>query len=231
MKENVFFASDASFKEDRTAILAVRDMYTGKMRQKQINIKIKSSLIAEELALRYAIEIAMNQEYKHVIFIYDSLAINVNKFKKRYSKYFETMQFLWLKRKHIADVDRVTKFKEDQRLISMRDIPEEKRDEIVIEILSKYVQTAKEAQLFSRFNNKEYKVSKENRTILFTLLYFLLSKSGKKKVKRVLKDELSSLELKKTFSRKHSKEYLGFLKQLGIKDDFIKDMIHLKRNS
>ena len=231
MKENVFLASDASYKRDRTAILAVKDMYTGKTRQKQVNIKIQNSLRAEELALRYAIDIAMVNGYKHVIFIYDCLAINTDKFKKRYEKYFETMQFLWLKRKHISDIDKVTKFKEDDRLISIRDIPEEKRDEIVIDILSKYVETEKEALLFGSFKKKEFKVSKQNRTCLFTLLYYLLSKSGKKKIKRILKSILTPLELKKAFSGKHSKEYLGLLKQIGIKDEFIKDMLYLKRKS
>jgi hypothetical protein len=228
MKDNVFLISDASFKLDHTAILAVKDMYTGRTVQKLVKIKIKNSLIAEELALRYAIEIAKNKEYKHVIFIYDCLAINVDKFKKRYSSYFESMQFLWLKRNHISDIDKVTKFPQDERLIRMSDIPEEKRDDIIIDILSKYVSTEKEKNVFSKMKKRDYKITKNNRSCLFSLTYYLLSKNGKKSIKRAFKEHLEPLDLKKAFAHKHSKEYYGLLKQLDIKEEFIKDMLHIR---
>jgi len=228
MKDNVFMVSDASFKNDRTAILAVKDMYTGKTKQKVVNIKIQSSLRAEELALRYAIELAINAEYKHVIFIYDCLAMNVDKFKKRYEKYFKSMQFLWLKRKHISDIDKVTKFQEDERIIAIRDIPENIRDKTVIEILSNYVATDKEIKIFTQFIKKDFKISKANRTGLFNLFYYLLSKNGKKIAKRIFKEELTPIELKKVFASKHSKEYFGLAKQIEIKEEFIFNMLRLR---
>jgi len=227
-RDNVFFVSDASFKEDRSAILAVKDMKTGRTKQKIVRTKIQSSLIAEELALRYAIQIAIEQEYRHVIFIYDCLAINTDKFKKRYEKNFKTMQFLWLKRRHIADIDRVTKFEQDPRLTAILDIPEASRDKIIFEILSKYVATQKEIDVFSLYKTKEYKVTRENRTVLLSLLYYLLGKPGKKQLKRYLKDKLDAGELKKVFGKKNSREYHGLTKQLKIEDKFIFDILHLK---
>jgi len=229
MKEIVFMVSDASFKNDKTAILAVKDMYTEKLKQKVVSIKIQSSLRAEELALRYAIDLAISEEYRHVVFVYDCLAINTDKFKKRYQKFFETMQFLWLHRKHIADIDKLTKKVEDEAVIAIRDIPEEERDKLLINILSKYVATEKEAIVFSKLKRRDYKITKNKRSSLFSLTYFLLSNNGKKLFKRYLRDHLNSEELNKTFRHKHRKEYFGLMKQLNIKEEIISNILKAKR--
>jgi hypothetical protein len=229
MNDNVFFVSDASLKKDHTAILAIKDMKTRRTKQKIVSVKVKNSLIAEELALRFAIQTAIDFRYKHVVFIYDCLAINTDKFLKRYSKYFKTMQFLWLKRKHISDIDEITKFQEDKRLISIRLIPDHKQDEIILEILSKYVVTMKEINVFSYFlKDKKYNIHKEKRTTLFSLTYFLLSRVGKKKFKKVLREELSSAELKKVFRLRHVKEYKGLIKEMHIQEEFINNILKLR---
>lgn len=228
MNDNAILISDASFKKDRTAIIAVKDSFTNQRYQRIISQKIQNSLRAEELALKFSIEIAIQKEYRHVIFIYDCLSINTEKFKKRYSRHFETMQFLWLKRKYISRIDEITKVPQKKEIIEIGDMSDFERDEKVMEILSSYAETEDEINILKKFKNKEYFKKKENRIVLLNLMYFLLSKDSKKNLKRILRENLKHTSIHKVFMIKSRKEYLGILKQLDIKEEFLKHLIEFK---
>ena len=220
----VFFESDASFKENNIAILAIKDGFTGITHQEII--EIDSSIEAEKQALIFAINIAILNGYKHVVFIYDCLALNVDILKKRYNRNFESIQFLWLKRKYISFVDRITKNKESERLIEIRSLSEKERDETLFKVLSPYVKTMEEVSIFKKNYSKAYMIKSENkRTIFLALLYYLLSKSGKKKIKRDFKVYFNRGEMAKIYKLKRNSEYKGILKQLEINEPFIQEMI------
>lgn len=220
----VFFQSDASFKNNNTAIIAIRDTYSNKTYQEII--ETTSSIEAEKQALIFAINIAIIKEYKHVIFIYDCLALNVDVLKKRYFKNFESIQFLWLKRKYISFVDKITKRVESESLIEIRGLSEEERDDKLFKEMSPYVKTEEEVSIFKRSYMRSYQIKTENKRYVFlNLLYYLLSKSGKKKIKRDFKIYFTREEMGKIYRLKRNSEYKGLLKQLEINNLFIQEMI------
>lgn len=220
----VFFESDASFKGNSKAILAIKDNYSGRTHQEIITTE--SSIDAEKQALIFAINIAIIKEYRHVVFIYDCLALNVDVLKKRYGQNFESMQFLWLKRKYISFVDRITKNKESVDLIEIRGMSEEERDKKVFQELSPYVKTIEEVGIFHKNHPRNYEIRSNNQRVVFLgLLYYLLSKSGKKKIKRDFKIYFTREEMGKIYRLKRNSEYKGLLKQLEINNLFIQEMI------
>lgn len=231
MKDVVVFVSDASYKLDSTAILAVQDEHTGITYQKIITGKLKSSLEAEEYALRFAIDIAIVKEYPHVIFIYDCLALNTDILKKRYSRNFESIQFLWLKRKYIAVVDRITKKEESDKIRVLRSLSDQELDEKIFEEFSNYVRTIEEVSIFNKNRPGSYKIETENkRYSLLNFVYFLLSKVGKKKIKRDIERYFNREERQKIYRIKRNQEYRGMMKQLNINNSFIESMITHKIN-
>jgi len=224
MNEMVFFESDASFKNNSTAIIAIKDNYTGKTYQEIINTE--SSIDAEKQALIFAINIAILNNYKHVVFIYDCLALNVDLLKKRYSQNFESIQFLWVKRKFIAFVDSITKSKESQGLRDIRGLSEIERDKVLFKELSPFVKTEEEIGIFRKNHFRQYKIeSRNSRYILLNLLYYLLSKTGKKRIKREFKVYFTRDEQAKLYQVKRNSEYKGILKQLNINNLFIQELI------
>jgi len=227
MKEPVVFVSDASYKLDSTAILAVQDEYTGRTYQKVISKKLKSSLEAEEQALIFAIDIAIIKDYPHVIFIYDCLALNTDILKKRYSRNFKSIQFLWLKRSFVSVVDRITKKEESDEVRELRLLSDDEIDKRIYDALTPYVRTIEEVMIFNKRNpGRNYNIKTENkRSSLLNFVYFLLSKVGKKKIKRDIEKYFTREERQKIFRIKRNQEYRGLLKQLEIKNSFIESMI------
>lgn len=231
MRDMVVFVSDASYKLDSTAILAVQDEHTGRTYQKIVVEKLKSSLEAEEQALRFAIDIAIVNEYKHVIFIYDCLALNTDVLKKRYARNFESIQFLWLKRSFISVVDRITKKEESEEIRELRMMTDEAKDKKIFEEFSPYVRTMEEVSIFNKNRPGKYKIETENnRYALLNFVYFLLSKIGKKKIKRDIEKYFNRIERQKIYRIKRNQEYRGMMKQLNIENSFIESMITHKIN-
>lgn len=208
-KEIIFLASDASFKADNSAILAVKDYFDNNHYQKIVK-QVSGSLEAEEQALRFAIDIAITKGYKHVVFIYDCQSIKTDKFFKRYSSNFTTMQMLWIPRDHISSVDKLTKKHFSDSEMEIMHKSAEERDAIVFEAFSKIPLTDKESFFLELLSGIELetKVNSE-RTIILSTIYILLSNSSKKRMKRFLKEHLESEELNKVFKRKKRKDYLG----------------------
>lgn len=220
----VFFESDASFKDNMTAIIAVKDKFTERTYQKIV--KTENSIDAEKQAIIFAIDIAIVNGYKHVVFIYDCQALNVDILKKRYEKNFGSLQFLWLKRKYIAAVDKITKTKETEELRNIRGLTEDERDKKVFETLSPFVNTMEEIAIFKKQVLRGYRITSDNKRVVFlNFVYYLLSKNGKKKIKRDLKTYFSREELGQIYKVKRNAEYRGLLKQLKINNLFIQELI------
>lgn len=222
-KNIIFLASDASFKEDHTSILAVKDYYEDKHYQKIVK-GLPGSLEAEEQALRFSIDIAITKEYNHVVFIYDCNALKPEKYIKRYGSNFLTMQLLWIPRDHISSVDKLTKkrFSESEMVLINKTTKE--RDLIVYDAFSKIVLSEREAFFLNILNNtdKEGLLNSE-RTIILSTLYVLLSNHEKKRMKRFLKEYLSSEDIRRVFKRKSRSDYLAAINfyKFPLKEELI----------
>lgn len=110
MKNDIaFIFSDASYsQQSKIAGIGVVDLQTQKTYKKSIQ-KINGPLKAEEYALAYSIKYAQEQGYKHVIFVYDALQINIDVFRNYAEKRFASAQFLWLNRNYNKKADAISK--------------------------------------------------------------------------------------------------------------------------
>lgn len=105
MQLNKILYSDASYDTlSKTASISVYDVISEKTFNNLYH-KIENITIAETMALRYSISIAINQNYDNVVFIYDNYGIDVNKLKEEYQSFFKVIQFVWLKREFLTKVD------------------------------------------------------------------------------------------------------------------------------
>ncbi len=105
MNENVFLQSDASYdNKSRIAGIAVINMNNGEKYATTLT-NIKSSMEAEFIALVFSVKIAMKMGYKHAVFVYDCLSLDLTNLKYYIQDKFETSQFLWLKREYINEAD------------------------------------------------------------------------------------------------------------------------------
>ncbi|MFZ3052632.1 MAG: hypothetical protein WA099_04420 [Sulfuricurvum sp.] len=108
MGPNVFFLSDASFDSKRKeAGIAVKNLHDGSF--SIMSIRAISPNEAEEFALIEAISLALSQGYRNCIFVYDSLAIDTNPLDEFFSPLVDKIQFLWLKRSYLSDVDQLAR--------------------------------------------------------------------------------------------------------------------------
>jgi hypothetical protein len=227
-----FIGSDASLKEDKTIIIAFKDYYLDKIYQQEVKRSIQNSLRAEEIALRYAIKYAINKGYKHCVFVYDCLAINSNKFLKRYSKYFKTIQFLWVKREYISEIDIFTKQLETKESIELKSLEEEELDILILKALTKYINTKSEAKVFKKlFPEQNFSSDKENGNGLLILLYHIASTPLKKRLKRVFKECLSPLELRNISRKRKAKDFRGILKEYNITDRIVISILNYKNRN
>jgi hypothetical protein len=111
MKEgNVFLVSDASFC-DKTKIagLAVIDMHTGEKHLASEVMSRSRSCDAELQALLFSADIAMNNNYNNVVFIYDYMHIDTSRVDEHIRGRIENYQFLWLKRMYVAKADKIAR--------------------------------------------------------------------------------------------------------------------------
>lgn len=214
LPHNIVLISDASLKTNHHTILAVKDMHTGITYQKVINKPIKNSTTAEEMALQYAISIAKTKSYAHVIFVFDCLAINKDKFLKRYSRNFQTMQMLWLKRKYISNIDFFTKKESSPESIKLKSLKDEEIDFLVAEELKHYAKNLMENEIISILSkgllNNKVKYIDTNRSSFLNLIYHLISKNGKKKIKRYVKSNTKDMILIRYISEKLLKSTMEF---------------------
>ena len=109
MDYNVFMVSDASYSAtSQTAGLGVADLCSNQTHMKCLK-DIKNTQEAELEALKYAISIALINEYKDVVFVYDNISLPVHELQSAIKNRFNSVQFLWLKRVYLQRADLLSK--------------------------------------------------------------------------------------------------------------------------
>lgn len=104
MENNVIYLSDASFDpHTKEAGLGIKNLYTGF--SDAIATRAASVLEAEEFALIEAINHAQRHGHKNCVFIFDNININTKSIGEFFSPMFEKIQFLWMKREYLHEVD------------------------------------------------------------------------------------------------------------------------------
>ena len=151
MNANVFMISDASYCTlTKIASLSVFCSHTGKTYNK-ILMDIQDSAFAETAALLFSIKIAIKLNYSNTVFIYDNITINVNLIKDMYSHKFQHIQFLWLKRDNLQEVDIIAR--KNLKLA---------RDDYGTELLNNFIELSIETKIkaimYSRKNQREYEI-------------------------------------------------------------------------
>lgn len=151
MNGNVFMISDASYCTlTKIASLSVFCSHTGKNYNKILN-NIQNCFFAETAALLFSIKIAIKLNYSNTVFIYDNITINVSLIKNMYSDKFQHMQFLWLKRDNLQEVDIVAR--KNLKLA---------RDDYGTELLNNFIELSIESKIkaimYSTKNQREYEI-------------------------------------------------------------------------
>lgn len=104
MENNVIYLSDASFDpHTKEAGIGIKNLYTG--HTDAIITKAVSVLEAEEFALLEAINHALRHGHKNCVFIFDNININTKSIAEFFAPLFEKIQFLWMKREYLHEVD------------------------------------------------------------------------------------------------------------------------------
>ena len=151
MNGNVFMISDASYCSlTKIASLSVFCSHTGKTYNKILK-NIQDSSFAETAALLFSIKMAINLNYLNTVFIYDNITINVSLIKNMYSHKFQHIQFLWLKRDNLQEVDIIAR--KNLKLA---------RDDYGIELLNNFIELSIESKIkaimYTTKNQKEYEI-------------------------------------------------------------------------
>lgn len=104
MEHNVIYLSDASFDpHTKEAGIGIKNLFTG--HTDAIATRAASVLEAEEFALIEAISHALRHNHKNCVFIFDNININTKSIGEFFSPLFEKIQFLWMKREYLHEVD------------------------------------------------------------------------------------------------------------------------------
>ncbi len=109
MTDNIFMISDASHScETKCAGLGVIDLHTGKKYSHSV-CNIEDSSMAEYRALFLSVQIAINNSYDNVVFVYDNKELNLDTLKLWLIGKIDSYQFLWLKRVFVNDADKIAR--------------------------------------------------------------------------------------------------------------------------
>lgn len=104
MENNVIYLSDASYDpHTKEAGIGIKNLYTG--HTDAIAMTAVSALEAEEFALIEAISHALRHNHKNCVFIFDNININTRSIGEFFSPFFKKIQFLWMKREYLHEVD------------------------------------------------------------------------------------------------------------------------------
>lgn len=104
MENNVIYLSDASFDpHTKEAGIGIKNLYSGDT--DAIATTAASAFEAEEFALLEAINHALRHGHKNCVFVFDNLNINTKSIGEFFSPMFEKIQFLWVKREYLHEVD------------------------------------------------------------------------------------------------------------------------------
>lgn len=109
MEDNIFILSDASYSsKTKIAGLGVIDTFREKKYKLSV-ININSIQQAEFFALALSIKIAICNKYSNVVFVYDCKELKIDSLVEYANKKIKNVQFLWLKRNYLNEVDSLAK--------------------------------------------------------------------------------------------------------------------------
>jgi hypothetical protein len=104
MENNVIYLSDASYDcLTKEAGIAIKNLYTNQSHSLFLHaVNIHE---AEEFALIEAITHAIENNHRNCVFVYDNMGIDTKNIGAFFSKMFDRIQFLWMKRAYLSQVD------------------------------------------------------------------------------------------------------------------------------
>ncbi len=104
MDNNVIYLSDASYDSlTKEAGIAIKNLYTNQSHSLFVHaINVHE---AEEFALIEAITHAIEHQHRNCVFVYDNMGIDTKGIGAFFSKMFDRIQFLWMKRAYLSQVD------------------------------------------------------------------------------------------------------------------------------
>lgn len=108
MENNVIYLSDASFDpHTKEAGIGVKNLYTNQ--NYALCLQARNVLEAEEFALIEAIEHALEHHHRNCVFVYDNIGIDTKGLGAFFGSLFDRIQFLWMKRDYLKQVDRLAR--------------------------------------------------------------------------------------------------------------------------
>lgn len=104
MENNVIYLSDASYDHlTKEAGIGVKNLYTNQSHS--VFVHAMNVHEAEEFALIEAITHAIENNHRNCVFVYDNMGIDTKSIGAFFSKMFDRIQFLWMKRAYLSQVD------------------------------------------------------------------------------------------------------------------------------
>lgn len=108
MENNVIYLCDASFDpHTKEAGIGVKNLYTNQ--NYALCVQARNVLEAEEFALIEAIEHALEHHHRNCVFVYDNIGIDTKGLGSFFGSLFDRIQFLWMKRDYLKQVDRLAR--------------------------------------------------------------------------------------------------------------------------
>ncbi len=109
MQENKILFSDSSYsQETKIASISVYDVVEDSYETRVVK-NIKNVFVAETMALKFSVSLAIARGYENVVFIYDNINIDKEAIRQEYQEFFKMIQFVWLKREFLKKVDSCAK--------------------------------------------------------------------------------------------------------------------------
>lgn len=106
MENNVIYLSDASYDHlTKEAGIGVKNLSSNQ--NHSVFLHAMNVLEAEEFALIEAIEHAIAHHHRNCVFVYDNIGIDTKSIGAFFSQMFDRIQFLWMKRDYLKQVDKL----------------------------------------------------------------------------------------------------------------------------
>ena len=246
MTDNIFMISDASHScETKCAGLGVIDLHTGKKYSNSV-CNIENSSMAEYRALFLSVQIAINNSYDNVVFVYDNKELNLDTLKLWLIGKIDLYQFLWLKRVFVNDADKIARkarslqekilksnkknliLDDNNLLLTFKEYPTKKIIKAFLVIATKA--DAKILRLF--VDDKSYSLTKINKdSINFYIdIYHLITKEKDKRLflKFVKQNYNGNIDMEKSQLLKNDEHHLAIIKSIIDKLNSINLLIQKK---
>jgi hypothetical protein len=108
MDNNIIYVSDASFDpHTKAAGIGIKNLNTHQTHS--LILTASSAQEAEEFALLEAINHATLHHHRNCVFVYDNINLDTNKIGAFFGGLFDRIQFLWMKRDYLKEVDALAK--------------------------------------------------------------------------------------------------------------------------